>query len=84
MVKIFISLTRSISLERNRFKIFVLFLSEESSLFYEKVFFEFLSEITYFSAAIGSKFCFVGEIEWNSLLNTFGQKNINTQNLSYV
>jgi hypothetical protein len=63
MVKIFISLTRSISLERNRFKIFVHFVS---SLFYEKVFFEFLSEITCCSAAIGSKFCFVSEIEWNS------------------
>jgi hypothetical protein len=49
-----------------------------------KVFFEFLSDITYCSAAIGSKFCFVGEIEWNSWLNTFGQKNINTQNFSYV
>ncbi len=50
----------------------------------KKFFFEFLSEITYCSAVIGSKFCLVGEIEWNLWLNIFGQKNINTQNFSYV
>jgi hypothetical protein len=38
----------------------------------------------HYSAAIGSTFCFVGEIEWNSWLNTSEKKNINTQNFSYV
>jgi hypothetical protein len=50
----------------------------------KKFFFGFLFEITYCSALIGSTFCFVDEIEWNLWLNTSGQKNINTQNFSYV